>query len=93
MTNTTDAFKALAETAHADSPARPARRRKRRPGKRIARGTHVIWPPGLEQRLGISPPTRWRWEKSGKLPPRDVHIGGRSGWRPETIERAEQQQS
>ena len=91
MTNTTDAFKALAETARADSPARPARRRKHR--QRIARGTHVIWPPGLEARLGISAPTRWRWERDKKLPPRDVFIGGRSGWRPETIESAERKQS
>jgi predicted DNA-binding transcriptional regulator AlpA len=86
MTNTTDAIKALAETAHADSPARPARRRKRRPVKRIARGTRVIWPPGLEALLGVSGPTRWRYERDKKLPPRDVHIGKRSGWRSETIE-------
>jgi hypothetical protein len=52
-------------------------------------GTAVIWPAGLERRYGISPITRWRWERAGKVPPRDVHIGGRSGWRPETLEAAE----
>jgi hypothetical protein len=51
-------------------------------------GSRVIWPAGLEKRWGISPITRWRYEKSGKIPPRDVHIG-RGGWRPETIENAE----
>ena len=51
-------------------------------------GTRVVWPAGLEEMLGISTPTRWRWERAGKLPPRDVHIGGRSGWRPDTLERA-----
>jgi predicted DNA-binding transcriptional regulator AlpA len=57
--------------------------------KQRGRGTHVIWPSGLEDRYGISAPTRWRWERSGKLPPRDVFVGGRSGWRPETLENAE----
>lgn len=52
-------------------------------------GKAVIWPRGVEQRYGISPPTRWRWERAGKLPPRDVFIGGYSGWRPETLEAAE----
>jgi predicted DNA-binding transcriptional regulator AlpA len=50
-------------------------------------GTRVIWPAGLEERLGLSPVTRWRWERAGKLPARDVHIGTRSGWRPETVEK------
>jgi predicted DNA-binding transcriptional regulator AlpA len=52
-------------------------------------GTVVIWPAGVQQRYDISAPTRWRWEKQGRLPARDVHIGGRSGWRPETLEAAE----
>jgi predicted DNA-binding transcriptional regulator AlpA len=67
-----------------------------RRGKPIAlkRGTNVIWPAGLQERYGISAPTRWRWEKVGRIPPRDVHLkNGKSGWRPETIEAAEQQQS
>lgn len=54
------------------------------------RGDAVIWPRGLEQRYGISAITRWRWERAGRLPPRDVHIGGRSGWRPDTLTAAEQ---
>jgi hypothetical protein len=48
-------------------------------------GTAVVWPAGVEQRYGISDITRWRWERAGKLPPRDIHVGGRSGWRPETL--------
>lgn len=55
----------------------------------LKRGTSVIWPRGLEERYGISPPTRWRWEKSGRLPARDVNIGGRTGWRPDTLAAAE----
>jgi hypothetical protein len=52
-------------------------------------GTVVVWPSGLEERYGISAPTRWRWEKRGLLPPRDVSVGGRTGWRPETLAQAE----
>jgi predicted DNA-binding transcriptional regulator AlpA len=60
---------------------------------RVARGpragTVVVWPKGVEERYGISAPTRWRWEHKGLLPARDVHIGGRSGWRPDTLTAAE----
>ena len=53
-------------------------------------GTRCIWPRGLRDRYGVSAPTLWRWERAGKLPKRDVFLGGRPiGWRPETIERAE----
>lgn len=53
-------------------------------------GTVCIWPRGVEQRYDISSPTRWRWEKQGRLPARDVFVGGKAvGWRPETIEAAE----
>jgi hypothetical protein len=52
-------------------------------------GTSVIWPSGVETRYDISAPTRWRWEKSGRLPPRDVNVGGKTGWRPETLTAAE----
>jgi predicted DNA-binding transcriptional regulator AlpA len=48
-------------------------------------GTLATWPKGLEIQLGISAVTRWRWERDGKLPKRDVSIGGRTGWKPETI--------
>ena len=38
----------------------------------------------------FSAPTLWRWERDGKLPDRDVFVGGRAvGWKPETIEFAE----
>jgi hypothetical protein len=49
----------------------------------------VIWPAGVEHRYDISPVTRWRWERDGKLPARDVCIGGRTGWRPDTLDAAE----
>jgi len=52
-------------------------------------GTAVIWPAGVEERYGITPWTRWRWERDGRLPPRDVNLNGKSGWRPETLSRAE----
>ena len=48
-------------------------------------GTHVVWPAGVEERYGINPVTRWRWERTGNLPPRDVFCGRRSGWKPETL--------
>ncbi len=57
---------------------------------RRSAGTACVWPKGVEQRYGISAPTRWRWERQGLLPPRDVYIGGRAvGWRPETLEVAD----
>jgi predicted DNA-binding transcriptional regulator AlpA len=51
-------------------------------------GTAVIWPAGLREMLGISDVTMWRWERKGKLPARDIHIGGRSGWSRATIDDA-----
>lgn len=65
---------------------------KRRRTRRRARtaGTRCVWPGGVELRYGISKPTRWRWERDGLLPPRDVHVGGRAvGWRPETLDAAD----
>ena len=55
----------------------------------LRRGEVVIWPKGVEVRYGISAPTRWRWERDGKLPARDFNIGGRTGWRLETLDAAE----
>lgn len=52
-------------------------------------GTKVVWPAGVERRYDISTVTRWRWERAGRLPPRDVRIGGRTGWKPETLNAAE----
>lgn len=60
---------------------------KKRTGPR--KGSAVIWPGGVEERYDISTPTRWRWEREGKLPPRDVNVGGKTGWRPATLEAAE----
>lgn len=61
-----------------------------KPRRALIEGKRVVWPRGVELRLGISAITRWRWERAGKLPPRDVHIGGRSGWSPDTLAAAEQ---
>lgn len=52
-------------------------------------GASVFWPRQVEQRYGISPQTRWRWEKEGRLPPRDVNLGGKTGWRVDTLAAAE----
>lgn len=48
-------------------------------------GSAVVWASGVEARYDISAPTRWRWERDGKLPPRDINVGGKTGWRPETL--------
>jgi predicted DNA-binding transcriptional regulator AlpA len=54
----------------------------------------LVWPSELQARYGISNPTRWRWERDGKLPPRDVKVGGvLVGWRPETLDAAERGQA
>jgi hypothetical protein len=49
----------------------------------------ILWPPDVQRRYRISAPTRWRWERAGKLPARDVFVGTRSGWRASTLEGAE----
>jgi hypothetical protein len=61
-------------------------------GRYRAAGDGIIWPKGIEARYDISKTTRWLWEQSGKLPPRDVYIGGSGeplGWKPSTIEAME----
>lgn len=67
-------------------------KRGKQPPSRIGsprEGSSIVWPAGLCERLGIKPVTRWRWEKDGKLPPRDAYINGVAvGWRPATIETA-----
>jgi predicted DNA-binding transcriptional regulator AlpA len=64
--------------------------RQRRPKRPAVGGTGLITPRGLEQRYGWSRPTRWRAERDGRIPKRDVFIGGEPiGWRPSTIEAAE----
>jgi len=52
-------------------------------------GNAVIWPRGVQARYDISAPTRWRWEKTGKLPPRDINVGGKTGWKPSTLDTAD----
>ena len=46
-------------------------------GTKLPQG--VVWPSDIECFYGISPPTRWRWERAGKLPARNVPQGG-GGW-------------
>jgi hypothetical protein len=49
----------------------------------------VIYPSELERQLGIARKTRWKWEKSRKIPPRDFFVQGEAvGWRPSTLEAA-----
>ena len=52
-------------------------------------GTRVVWPSGVERRYDVSSVTRWRWERTGRLPPRDIRIGGRTGWHPTTLDQLE----
>lgn len=67
--------------------------RTRKPKRVRDSGRVVIYPRGVELRYGISLSSRWRWERDGKLPRRDVYIGGNAvGWRPETLETAERGQ-
>lgn len=50
----------------------------------------VVFPTDLEGRYGCSSDTVRRWERDGRLPARDVRIGGKTkGWKLETIEAAE----
>ena len=50
----------------------------------------VLWPVDVANRYGVSEKTRWEWERDGKLPKRDVHIGGEAvAWYVTTIEAAE----
>lgn len=56
----------------------------------VAGNTGIVHAKGIEQRYDISPKTRWLWERNGRLPARDVFIGGqRAAWRVETLEAAE----
>lgn len=81
---------AVAIEAKAMAPA-PAPASKR-PQNGLPDGDEIVWPNGVEKRYGISPPTRWRWERSGRLPPRDVHLGSdKSGWRKSTLDNWERQ--
>jgi hypothetical protein len=46
----------------------------------------VLKPGDVERLFDISHQTRYRWEKEGRLPPRDVVIGDKPlGWRPATL--------
>jgi len=50
----------------------------------------VLWPRCVQARYGVCAETRWRWEREGKLPARDVYMDGKAvAWRVATIEAAE----
>jgi predicted DNA-binding transcriptional regulator AlpA len=69
-----------------------SKRRKRKPQlkKTLPFADRVVLKPGDVQLLyGISNPTRWRYERNGLLPKRDVHIGGKPiGWYRSTLDAA-----
>ncbi len=51
---------------------------------------NVLRPMDVERRYNITAPTRWRWEKSGVLPKRDVFRGGKAwGWYETTLAASE----
>ena len=77
----------VTDSAEHSSPARKVMRNR---GRLRPSGAAIVWPNGVEDRYGISAPTRWRWEKVGRLPPRDVYIGGAAaGWKPSTLDAAD----
>ena len=45
----------------------------------------VLWRRDLAARYGVCRETVWRWQQDKKIPPPDVRIGTRQGWRVETI--------
>ena len=71
--------------------SRPSNLRTRKPPERAAPGAAraVLWPRDLQARYGVSAPTIWRWERDGRLPPRDKAVGDRIGWAVQTIVAAE----
>jgi predicted DNA-binding transcriptional regulator AlpA len=77
-------------------PKRKRRTSKAAPSVRTAlqleraAASDIIWPRGAEIRYGVSKPTIWRWERTGRLPPRDVNLNGKTGWRRSTLLAAEQ---
>jgi hypothetical protein len=76
--------------AHSQSGTQADKKRPRGPKTPRLAGTRCVWPSGVQARYGISLQTRWRWEREGKLPPRDVFVDGEPvGWQPETLEAAD----
>ena len=60
------------------------------PDRKTLRRPVVVWPRDIEVRYSISSTTRWRWERTGRLPKRDFFVAGvPEGWRPETLDRAD----
>jgi len=45
----------------------------------------AVWPFELDAALGFSQMTRLKHERAGNLPPRDVWIGPKSGWKVTTM--------
>jgi predicted DNA-binding transcriptional regulator AlpA len=88
-----DAATALEGRSHARNPAVQV---PKRVNTGLRDGEEIIWARGVRERYGISSPTLWRWEKSGRLPRRDVSVGApgktRVGWRRVTLEMWESRQ-
>jgi predicted DNA-binding transcriptional regulator AlpA len=62
---------------------RPSRRQR-------TEGKGIVWPSGAALRYGVSGVTVWRWTRDGKLPKRDVFLGGVPvGWKPTTLDAAD----
>jgi hypothetical protein len=50
----------------------------------------ILWPTDVQHRYGISATSRWRWEKTGRLPPRDFFLAGKAeGWHRATLDAAD----
>jgi predicted DNA-binding transcriptional regulator AlpA len=49
--------------------------------------SQIVRPVDVSNAYGVCGVTRWRWEKTGRLPPRDAYLNGEAvGWKRETIE-------
>ena len=56
----------------------------------VSRATpSIYWPRDIQCKYNVCAETRWRWEKIGRLPPRDCYLNGKPvGWKRDTIDAA-----
>ena len=72
----------MQKSRESNAKRKKARRRVRLPVAERA----LARPRDVEAQFDISDTTRWRWERDGKLPKRDMFLGGEAiGWRPATL--------